>query len=83
MKIYFELYASLMEYLPPGKLRHRRELIVFADTVPNQVIDQLNIPRKLAHIVLVNGFFVCGEERDIKTFEEGDVLAIWPPVAGG
>ena len=83
MKIYFELYASLMDYLPPGKSRHQRELIVDADTVPNQVIDQLKIPRKLAHIVLVNGFFICGEDRGIKTLEEGDVLAMWPPVAGG
>jgi molybdopterin converting factor small subunit len=72
-----------MEYLPPGKSRHQRELIVDVDTVPNQVIDQLKIPRKLAHIVLVNGFFICGEDRGIKTLEEGDVLAMWPPVAGG
>jgi sulfur carrier protein ThiS len=83
MKIYFELYASLMEYLPPGRSRHRRELIVGADAVPNQVIDQLRIPRELAHIVLVNGFFICGDDRDTKTLEENDVLAMWPPVAGG
>jgi sulfur carrier protein ThiS len=83
MKIYFELYASLMEYLPPGHSRHRRELTVDADAVPHHVIDQLRIPRELAHIVLVNGFFICGDDRDTKVFEEGDVLAMWPPVAGG
>ena len=83
MKIYFELYASLMDYLPPGESRHRRELIVDKNTVPDNVIDRLNIPRKLAHIVLVNGFFICAQDRGINTFKEGDVLAIWPPVAGG
>lgn len=83
MKIYYELYATLMTYLPPGKSRHRRELNVDADTVPYQVIDQLKIPRKQAHLVILNGVFVPPDERAHKTFQEGDVLAIWPPVAGG
>lgn len=83
MKIYYELYATLMAYLPPGKSRHRRELIVEPDTVPYEVIDQLQIPREQAHLVTLNGIFVTPEERSRKTFEEGDVLSMWPPVAGG
>ncbi len=83
MKIYYELYATLMPYLPPGKSRHQRELIIEADTVPYQVIDQLKIPRKQAHLVILNGVFVTPDERSHKTFKEGDILALWPPVAGG
>ena len=83
MKIYYELYATLMPYLPPGNSRHRRELEINPDTVPYDIIDQLKIPRKQAHLVILNGIFVTPDERQHTTFKDGDVLAIWPPVAGG
>jgi len=35
------------------------------------------------HIVLVNGVYVAPADRATRTLAEGDVLAIWPPVAGG
>ncbi len=83
MNIHLELYASLMELLPPGKSRHRREIEIADGATVNEVISQVGIPDEQAHIVLVNGHFVCGSDRDTRTFEAGDVLAIWPPVAGG
>ena len=82
MKIYLELYASLMHLLPPGKSRFRREIKVADNAVVQEVIDAYHIPLEQAHIVLVNGKFVC-DERDKHTLKEGDVLSIWPPVAGG
>ncbi len=82
MKMYIELYASLMKLLPPGKERFRREIKVDKGTTVQDVIDRFNIPMEQAHIVLVNGKFVC-DEREKHTLEEGDVLSIWPPVAGG
>ena len=83
MKIHLELYASLMEYLPPGQSRHRREIHIDADDTPHTVIDRLNIPRERAHLVLKNGVYVTPLERNQAIFQEGDVFAIWPPVAGG
>ena len=41
------------------------------------------MPPKLVHLVLVNGKYIKPEDRDTTTLVEGDVLAIWPPVAGG
>lgn len=80
--MYIELYASLMKLLPPGKERFRREIKADEGTSVQDVIDRFNIPAEQAHIVLVNGKFVC-DERDKHILEEGDVLSIWPPVAGG
>ena len=80
--MYIELYASLMKLLPPGKARFRREIKVDEGTTVQDVIDRFNIPMEQAHIVLVNGKFVC-EDRNQYKLEEGDVLSIWPPVAGG
>jgi molybdopterin converting factor small subunit len=33
--------------------------------------------------VLVNGVYVEPADRLTRTLQEGDVLAIWPPIAGG
>jgi sulfur carrier protein ThiS len=71
-----------MHLLPPGSSRHKREIKVKPGTVVQEIIDEYRIPLELAHIVLVNGVFVC-DERDQHVLNEGDVLSIWPPVAGG
>ena len=83
MKMYIELYASLMSLLPPGKERFRREITVDDTTTVQQVIDRFSISDELAHIVLVNGNFVCGDDRNDRLIAEGDIVSIWPPVAGG
>ena len=82
MKMHLELYASLMHLLPPGNARFRRDIKVADDANVQDVIDEYKVPNELAHIVLVNGKFVC-ENRSEHLLEEGDVLSIWPPVAGG
>jgi molybdopterin converting factor small subunit len=43
----------------------------------------LALPPKLVHLVLVNGRYIEPEKRWTTTLVEGDVLAIWPPIAGG
>jgi sulfur carrier protein ThiS len=83
MQIYIEFYASLMKYLPPGKSRFRRELKVDQGLFLNRLIEQFHISAEQAHIVLVNGHFVYGEDRESRALIEGDVVSIWPPVAGG
>ena len=82
MKMYLELYASLMHLLPPGASRHKREIKIAEGTSVQDIIDEYNIPLEMAHIVLVNGKFVC-EQRSEHILEEQDILSIWPPVAGG
>jgi sulfur carrier protein ThiS len=83
MKMYIELYASLMKYLPPGKSRFRREIEADSQQILSRLVEQFHITEQEAHIVLVNGRFVCGEDRNSHVLCEGDVVSIWPPVAGG
>lgn len=83
MKMHIELYASLMEYLPPGKERFRRDIEVAEGVTVQQLIKQFNISDEQAHIVLVDGHFVCGEDRSRHVLSPGNTVAIWPPVAGG
>ncbi len=72
-----------MPLLPPGKERFRREIKVDDNTTVQQLIESFNITAEQAHIVLVNGFFVCGDDRTSKILVTDDTVSIWPPVAGG
>jgi len=84
MIITFKLYATLQDLLPAGAVDNAVEINIDPDTTLNMLIDQYKVPRELAHLVLINGVFVCDTDRDQPgSLNEGDVLAIWPPVAGG
>ena len=84
MRVTLKLYATLTDYLPPAA---RAENLVHLDVDEGAsitaVVAPFTLPPRLTHLVLVNGFFVPREERDTRLLREGDVLAIWPPIAGG
>ena len=48
-----------------------------------QAVEPYRLPHKLVHLVLFNGLYVPPAERATRALNDGDVLAIWPPVAGG
>jgi sulfur carrier protein ThiS len=84
MRITFKLYASLTEYLPAEARTGNRVPLDMADgTTIAQVIEPFGLPQKLVHLVLVNGVYVEPAERLTRILNEDDVLAIWPPIAGG
>ena len=84
MKITFKLFATLTDYLPPEACRSNQvDLEVAADASISQIIEPFGLPPKLVHLVLVNGKYIAPELRMSTTLVEGDVLAIWPPIAGG
>lgn len=84
MKITFKLFATLTDYLPPEARRSNQiELEVAAEASISQIIEPFGLPPKLVHLVLVNGKYIAPELRMSATLVEGDVLAIWPPIAGG
>ena len=84
MNITFKLFATLTDYLPAEARRSNQvTLDVAQDTTINQIIEPFGMPPKLVHLVLVNGKYIKPEDRGTTTLVEGDVLAIWPPVAGG
>ena len=84
MQITFKLFASLTDYLPPEA---RYTNVVQMDVAPeasiSQIIEPFGLPPKMVHLVLINGKYIEPERRLTQTLVEGDVLAIWPPIAGG
>jgi molybdopterin synthase sulfur carrier subunit len=84
MKITFKLFATLTDYLPVSARRSNIiELDVAEDASISQIIAPFGLPPKLVHLVLVNGHYIQPGERLSRTLAAGDVLAIWPPIAGG
>lgn len=83
MRITVKLFAVLANHLPAGARDNQVSLDVPAEATPASVMALLRLPAVRCHLVLVNGVFVSPGERDRRTLREGDVLALWPPVAGG
>ncbi len=83
MKIAFKLFASLSDYLPAGSRDNRIELDVDEGVSVAEVIRRYQVPERSAHLVLVNGLFVPPAERSRRRLQEGDEVAVWPPIAGG
>jgi sulfur carrier protein ThiS len=83
MRITLKLYATLTDYLPAAA---RRDNLVHLDVDDSatiaSLIEPLGMPPRLVHLVLVNGVYIPPAERATRAFRDGDVLAIWPPIAG-
>lgn len=84
MQITFKLYANLTDYLPhERRAGNQMTLAVPEAATIAQVIEPFKLPMKQVHLVLINGSYVAPEDRATRALAEGDVLAIWPPIAGG
>ena len=84
MNITLKLFASLTDYLPAeSKYTNIVALDVAVGTTIDNIIEQHHLPLKWVHLVLVNGVYIYPDQRAVHTLVEGDVLAIWPPIAGG
>jgi len=83
MKITLKLFATLGDYLPPGASYNQVELVLPDATTVAEAIAPLGLPAALVHLVLVNGVYLAPAERAGRGLNDGDQLAIWPPIAGG
>ena len=84
IRMTLKLYASLTPYLPDAyRKNHAMPIEVDATATVESVVAPLGMPPALVKLVVLNGVFVPPGERATTHFADGDVLAIWPPVAGG
>lgn len=83
MRLTIKLYATLSDYLPAGSKNNRTEVDVAPGASVQDVLQPFALPPRLTHLVLINGVFIPPEARATTGMQEGDVLAVWPPIAGG
>jgi molybdopterin converting factor small subunit len=79
MKVEVKLFANLRDYLPAGSDKYTCSLELEEGTTVGQVLKRLKIPESMPTIILVNGIHRKAEEA----LHPGDVLSVFPPVAGG
>lgn len=84
MNITFKLFATLQDYLPlEARKNNALALELEPGTTVQQVIERFGLPQKICHLVLIDGVFVVPAERSTRVLQDGETLAIWPPIAGG
>jgi len=83
MRITLKLFATLTDYLPPQRDGNQVDIDVDPQASITTILAPYGLPDKLVHLVLVNGHYVAPEDRGTRCLQEGDALAIWPPIAGG
>jgi sulfur carrier protein ThiS len=84
MKVTLKLFASLAIHLPAeARSQHRLDLELAPGTTVLDLIQRQGISPAQCAIVLVDGAWVATADRGARVLGEGEVLAIWPPVAGG
>ena len=81
--ITLKLFATLSVFLPEGAKRNQIGLDIPASATVNEVIAPLHMPLEHVSLVVLNGEILLPAERASRHLANGDVLAIWPPVAGG
>lgn len=79
MEIEVKLFATLRDYLPKGSGRFSCKMEIDGQTRILDLLGKLNLPEEIPKIILVNG--VHGKKEQV--LKEGDVVSIFPPVAGG
>ena len=83
MKVKVKLFAMLRSKLPPDSNGEDTEIDVAEGTTASQIIDLMEIPPQLAHLVMINGYHLLPDEVENRVLKPGEVLAIFPPIAGG
>jgi molybdopterin converting factor small subunit len=80
MIIEVKLFSSLLHYIPDSERRLDRYRWDVPDgATVEQVLEMLNLPEEEATVLLINGRNVKREN----VLKEGDVLHVFPPMAGG
>jgi molybdopterin converting factor small subunit len=79
MEIEVRLFATLRDYLPPGSSQFSCKLQVKSNDTVGDILKKLNLPDEMPKIILVNGVHSTLE----RVLKRGDVLSVFPPVAGG
>lgn len=83
MDITLKLYAALSNYLPSGAFKNEVQIQINEGASVMDILDQYHVPKESCHLILINGNYTPLVNASQKILNNGDTLAIWPPVAGG
>lgn len=79
MRVEVRLFATLASYLPSGSRGGATVLEIPQECTVADLVTRLGIPPALPRIALVNGHEADPDRR----LATGDVVTLFPPLAGG
>jgi sulfur carrier protein ThiS len=79
MNIEVELFYDFVKHLPHGSKNRKCSLTLREGSTIQELLDILGLPPKIPKIILVNGV----RPQDGRRLQGNDVVAIFPPIAGG
>ena len=79
MRVEVRLFATLISFLPPGSRDGAAILDVPDGSTIRDVVRRLGIPADLERVTLLNG----ADSAPEAPLRAGDVLTVFPPLAGG
>ncbi|HME45082.1 MAG TPA: MoaD/ThiS family protein [Syntrophorhabdales bacterium] len=79
MEIEVRLFATFRDYLPQGSGSFSFKKSLEKETAVSNIAEEVSLPPDVPKMYIVNGNVVTGEYL----LRDGDVVSIFPPVAGG
>jgi molybdopterin converting factor small subunit len=79
MKIEVKLFAHFRDFLPKGSDRFSCTMNLDSSKRVGDIIQRLKLPKNSSKIILLNG----RHTKESDPIKDGDVLSVFPPVAGG
>jgi len=78
-----KLFAMLRDKLPADSNGEDIDLEMEDGSTARDAITRLEIPPPMAHLVMINGYHLLPDEIENRPLKDGEVLSIFPPIAGG
>jgi len=79
VRVEVRLFATLVPFLPPDSHDGAAVLEIPEGSTVHDVVRRLGIPADLERVTLLNG----GDSAPDARLHPGDVLTVFPPLAGG
>jgi molybdopterin converting factor small subunit len=79
INIEVQLYYDLVKYVPAGTKEKKFFVSLGDGTTIKNLLNKLELPEGITKVIVVNGLSSNNERK----LREGDVVAIFPPLAGG
>ena len=79
MKAEIRLFANFRDFLPPGSGSSSFTTSFEGQKTVKEIIEELRLPDDIPRIVVVNGLHTEADH----VLQDGDVVSLFPPLAGG
>ncbi|OPY68068.1 MAG: ThiS family protein [Syntrophorhabdus sp. PtaU1.Bin050] len=79
VNIEIRLFATFREFLPPGSNMFSFTKSVERQTTVAEIIEELGLPAHIPKIVVIDG----AQAAPDYLLKDGDIISIFPPIAGG